>query len=405
MLKKVFISILLCVALALSFVACGPAENPQTDSAGTSSNSASVSSSDTNSDASTDTVTDGSTATSDNVTDTVTDEGSSDASTATEGTTTDTQDEVKKDDPYWEEDLGRKFLACDIVNFNIVLYDLDACNGDYQNLVNNKNAIVWEWKSLFDRNCKYSPGVGIDSAKLRYSPYYGKDVVIACSSNGWWGIIDYEKCTVICEGMGPNNAHSVEMLPNGDLILGVSASQIGVYYIPITLGMTEPVSGIEAPACHGVCWDPERKCLWVLEGTGVFKATIENIGTKDAKLVRDNRSKVDLMEDADCHAFSPVYGQPGKYWVSAYENLWIFDVETGKFTKSDDAYNVNEIKGVASFADGTVVEAAVNLGGNAINFFACDGFRIIEDGVATLVTFPKGGRQFYKIQPFTRNYR
>ena len=385
MLKKAILSTLLCVALALSFVACGPAENPQTDSGGTSSGS-SVSSSDTNSD-------------------TATDGESTDASTATEGTTTDTRDEVKKDDPYWEEDaIGRKIIACDIINFSVVVYDLDACQGDYQRLINDKSTIVWEWSSVYDRNCVGFPG-GLSSAKLRYSPYYGKDVVIACSSNGWWGIIDYEKCMVICEGMGPNNAHSVEMLPNGDLILGVSASQIGVYYIPITLGMTEPVSGIGAPACHGVCWDPERKCLWVLEGTGVFKATIENIGTKDAKLVRDNRSKVDLMEDADCHAFSPVYGQPGKYWVSAYENLWIFDVETGKFTKSDDAYNVNEIKGVASFADGTVVEAAVNLGGNAINFFACDGFRIIEDGVATLVTFPKGGRQFYKIQPFTRNYR
>ncbi|MBO5249034.1 MAG: hypothetical protein J6B54_07120 [Clostridia bacterium] len=392
MLKKAILSTLLCVALALSFVACGPAENPQTDSGGTSSGS-SVSSSDTNSD-------------------TATDGESTDASTATEGTTTDTRDEVKKDDPYWEEDaIGRKIIACDIINFSVVVYDLDACQGDYQRLINDKSTIVWEWSSVYDRNCVGFPG-GLSSAKLRYSPYYGKDVVIACSSNGWWGVVDYEKCTVICEGWVSSGPHSVEMLPNGDLVIGVSAKTIGVYYIPLSAGVAEPVSELEAPACHGVCWDPERQCIWVLEGNGVFRATVENMGTKQAKLVR-HYDNIKVLGNSMGHAFSPIYGQPGKYWVSE-NKLLIFDATTGEYT-SAGALSAGGIKGVASFADGSVVEAICNLGGNAVNFYACDGFRILEkrmsEGkvqvvkyVATDVIFPIGGRQFYKVQPFTRNY-
>lgn len=79
-----------------------------------------------------------------------------------------------------------------------------------------------------------------------------------------------------------------------------------------------------------------------------------------------------------------------------------------------DPLNKYAIKGIASFEDGTVVESVYNLGGGAINYFACDGFRIVSreigangeyTDVVTNVIFPEGGRQFYKIQSFTKSYQ
>lgn len=227
------------------------------------------------------------------------------------------------------------------------------------------------------------------------------------------GGIDYEKSTIICEGMLASGPHSIEMLPNGDIVIGVSSKQIGVYYIPLSAGETESVSELYAPGSHGVCWDPERECIWVLEGNGVFRATVENTGTKQAKLVR-HYDNIGVFGNGMGHAFSPIYGQPGKYWTSG-NGLLIFDAHTGSYD-SAGALNAGGIKGISSFADGTVVEAICNPGGSAVNFYACDGFRIWEkrmsDGkvqvmkyVAVDVVFPEGGRQFYKVQPFTRNYR
>ncbi|MBO5249033.1 MAG: hypothetical protein J6B54_07115 [Clostridia bacterium] len=288
-------------------------------------------------------------------------------------------------------------------------------------MTDDKTAMVWEWSSTYDPNCKSGPGAGISSAKLRYSPYYKRDVIIACSSNGWWGVIDYQARKLLCEGKLISGPHSVEMLPNGDLVVGVSNNPMGVYYIPLSVGIFEPVHSIESHSCHGVCWDPTRECLWVLDYDEVYAVTVENMGTAQAKLVRDESRvctfKVGGKDYHDGHALSPIAGSPGKYWVSTVNYLWMFDSETMEMTREFDRYNTlnrRAIKGIVSFEDGTVVETVHNLGGGAVNFYACDGFRVIsptvgQNGqtvdVVTNAISPFMGRQFYKIQSFTKNYQ
>ncbi len=308
---------------------------------------------------------------------------------------------------------GRKFLATDITNYGIVVFDLDACNGNYKNLANGNGAVVWEWISGEDPNLDRTggPKYGIDSAKLRYSPSYKRDVVIACSSRGWCGVIDYDACILLWESNSSvlSNAHSIEMLPNGDLVVAISSNgSAGVAYFPLSVSDSqEPAHTINGVSCHGISWDPLNECLWVLEYSCVSAVTIQNLGTLDGKLVRVPGQSYGRFSGG--HAFSPVSGQPGKYWVGAGDNLYQFDSTTKTVTqtfKYSATLQTKKIKGITSFSDGTVVIAATNLYGKSTRDWSSDGFRIVtSDGQVVGVPFAPTNREFYKVQPFTKNYQ
>ena len=438
--KAKILSLFLICVLMFSFAACGaPAENP-TDSAASNAvlGTSTETSSDVSSDLSSDTdVSDSavSSETSENATgtdeftDEFTDELTED--TITEGTS----DEEYSDEEYsegpdegFDEDFveeefvpdtsGRKFLATDITQHRIVVYDLDACKGDYSKLTDDWVSVVWEWDAEDDPNrTAYNPGYGLDSAKLRYSPYYKKYVVVACSSNGWVGVIDYEYSTVLWNTRLVSGPHSVEMLPNGDLVVAISSSGNNISYIPLSAGITEVVSTIPSPGAHGICWDPQKQCLWALENDSVYQVKVENMGTKNAKLVRVEGKGIKIKNGGG-HVLTPVYGSPGKYYVAAGSKIYLFDTDamtlTENFPRAGSIQSKKDTKGICAFADGTVVICGVKItNGTSTYNWSCDAFRIIEKGAAadgsqdkiTDVTFNVKDREFYKIQPLTLNYQ
>lgn len=379
---KRILSLLLCLVLLVSLAACG--------------------------DNGTDTATGGS-------------QTSSDPKTDTSGGSDKTSDETEKTEGGFDEDMEHKFIATDITNHSIVVYDLNKCEGDWDLLTNDSLAIVWEWDSDDDPNCKIKPGKGIDAAKYRYSAYYERDVMIACSSGGWAGVVDYEAKSLLWEfnfGSGP---HSIEMMPNGDVVVGISGDPGGVAYVPLSAGETKPSSKIDSLYCHGVSYDPVNDWLWVLEDTGVYAATVSNYGTANAKLSRVGGMDFRFGNGiAGGHAFSPVYGEPGCYWASSADKLWKFDSNeetiTKSFSRSSALTTKANIKGIASFPDGTVVQTVANLNGKATAAWASDGFRIITrewskgkvpvlNDVVKIVVFDPADREFYKVQPFTKDYQ
>lgn len=387
--KKILL-FLLCFAMLLSLGACGEPSDP---SDGTGSDSAVQK-------------TDGKTT------------ASKPAKTDTEDVSAPSDTEEEKPETGYDPSMEHKFIATDITRHSIVVYDLNPCDGDFKKLTDDELCVVWEWDADDDPNCKIKPNAGIDAAKIRYSPYYERDVMIACSSNGWAGVIDYEAKSLLWEyriGSGP---HSIEMLPNGDVVVGCSSDPGALVYVPLSAGITKPVSSIPSLYCHGVSWDPQNELLWVLENYGVYAAIILDEGTENGKLVRIGKSG-DVFDNGEGggHAFSPIYGQPGKYWASSGSKLWIFDAETEEldFRFDRNPYlSLKNIKGIASFPDGTVVQTVGGLCGNDTYGWSSDGLRItiryvdengdLRDRV-TKVSFDPFHREFYKVQPFTKDYQ
>ncbi|MBQ4322539.1 MAG: hypothetical protein IJC19_01220, partial [Clostridia bacterium] len=112
---------------------------------------------------------------------------------------------------------------------------------------------------------------------------------------------------------------------------------------------------------------------------------------------------------------SPVLGQPGKYWIGAGGGLWQFDTETRTVTKSYEnaaPLSIRHLKGVASFADGTVIQTSAGLGGNTSYDWSSKALRILlfkknDDGTSRPIIkeVPFKTREFYKVFPFTKDYQ
>ncbi|MBO5213629.1 MAG: hypothetical protein J6B86_02525 [Clostridia bacterium] len=333
--------------------------------------------------------------------------------TGTEDGSSDTGEDVQLKG--YDSSIEHKFIACDIRNHSVVVFDLDAVGGDPTRLEEDA-AVVWEWDADDDPKVTLGigPNYGIDSAKYRYSEYYKKDVMIVCSSNGWVGIVDYEAKSLLWEYQLSSGPHSVEMLPCGDLVVASSFDPGALYYFAISAGIDAPVHSIPSLYCHGVSWDPENECLWVLEHYGAYQAVIQNMGTENAKLVRISGSGASFVGDGGGHAFAPILGEPGKYWASAVKGLWKFDTETETMTKASALLTKGHVKGICSYSDGTVVEAVAGLCKNNTLEFGSDGLRVIlkelKTGKVSSVRdaeyiVPFVSREFYKIQPFTKDYQ
>ncbi len=424
MLKRV-LAFLFSIVFAVSLVACNKdPQNPSTENTGTdSSPSTSSQSSETDTASVTDSVSDTVTNTDTNAATDSASTGSSsntDSSATTDtnsSTNTDTSTDKQPDtevvvtpDQY-NDSLSHLFFATDTTNFAITLFDLNRCNGDWSKLKDD-SCIVWKWNSEEDPNCKYTSiiGNGITAAKLRTSPKYG-EVVISCSAGGWVGIIDYKTRTVVYEARTAEKAtspHDIEMLPNGDL--AVIGSEGKLYYFALSAGdITEPTATKRTDGGHGVCWDPKQECLWVLSNTNVNCVEIEGYGTSQVNLVFNSDKGVEFRsDDKEGHALSPMFGSPGKYWFTAINSVWIFDSTTNTYEKAPDYCQNKNVKGIAYFADGTMIQTPAEMGPDSADWYS-DGFNVIvydeSKTEPTVTEIYSDSRTFYKVFPVTKNYQ
>lgn len=396
---KRMVSLILCLIFGFALVSCGePAtpENTETEDGASSITSA--------------------------VTDTATGD-SSDTKNNTTDTKTDKTDSGKPETPApwagyaFDTEIEHKFLATDIKGHSIVLYDLNKSNGDL-NALKNMSCIEWVWNSDSDASCKIKPGAGIDAAKYRYSPYYKKDVIIACSSGGGAYVIDYQARKVLWEYNVGDGPHSIEMMPNGDVVVAASGNgktEGKLVYIPLSAGKTNPSSTVPSPTSHGVMYDPEQDCLWVMENTEVACFKVTGAGTANAQLQRVEGGGGSLFrKDSGGHVLSPVVGQPGLYWVAGVGKLWQFNSKDKTVTDTfpaSGALSARNIKGISSFADGTAVLTVAGLGGKTSYDWSSGGFRFMipkyNNGTLRYVfrDVSFSGREFYKVFPFTKDYQ
>ncbi len=313
-------------------------------------------------------------------------------------------------------------IIMDVSARGLMVVDLDL-TGDHPEEWFVDDGIVWEWTTDDAKGAKME-GVSIttDSARLRYSPYYKSDVVVFCGSGGWVGIVNYKTKELLFEhkpGFGP---HSAELLPNGDLVLacsGNSDSKSGrVLYYPLSAGKTEPSCEVALLSAHGVCYDPAQDVVWALGGEEIVALNVAGGGTETAKISVISGMGASLRElgHDGGHDLSPVYGQPGKYWVSSTKQIWVFDSVEGTLSASDleaKKYTNDNVKGIAYFPDGTMIQTAHDQGGTGT--YRSSQFRVLYRRISSgkvkvpqieeLMIAHSSNAQTYKVNVFTKDYQ
>ena len=408
--KKIF-SLFLAVILILSLAACGTPDGSTDVNSDSSTVSSSLSASTGNSSdvgGSTDSVSSESSTQSSTQSST---ESSTQSSTQSSSNTS----PVVPTEPLYDASIEHKVILTDNSARKIVILDLNVAKEDWKKLdwrkSSNSAVRVWESKILTD----------FCGVKYRELPT-GEKYVLATSSYGSAYVIDYEtKNTVATLTNYPSqpsvegslyNAHSIEMLPNGDIIVACSGYQVdntsynyqngGLRYFKRIVDGTkvsyEYKSSLTLPFAHAALWDPSENCLWSIGFEGVVAVDVNTATCTMTKNAAKSLSKVNFTG----HDMVPAFGREGCFWISDNSSIYLFDAVAKKLHRTF-TYTSKGIKGMAYFEDGTMVTSDWS---NSLRIYVNkpannkDGYKL----QTSKVEISGSGTQIYKIHTCTPRY-
>jgi len=299
MFRKLIASVLLCILL-FSFGACAPAEDPVSSGTdGTVSDSVEASASEPVSE-----------------TDSVTDTDSEQETSSTEKLalpppSSQIPSESELSDPEQVLAKGQYLVGLtDQKNQRILICDLAV-----KNWANDK-AVVWQYKTYG----------GVAGIKFRDNDFWGEKVVIYCSGTRAT-ILSYATKKVLLDTKnGPQNCHSVELLPNGVFVVaGSTGNEVRIF----GAGKTSPSDSVTFRSAHGVLWDPKYNVLWI-EGHNQLQA-FRVTGTAENPKLEAVADKL-YHPNTNIHDMAPVYGDPDLLLLTGGNGVVLFNKKTGEIS-------------------------------------------------------------------------
>jgi len=318
--------------------------------------------------------------------------------------------------PGYDASVSHKIIVTDTRAGSVAVLDLNKCTDPSFADLSDKKCVVWEWKE---------GNSSLAGIKVRESEFYDGLLMLLAYSDGKAQIVDFTSKKVLWEVNGIYNAHSIEILPDGAVVVAASGNSNigyedgGLHYFPA--GSTEESSFLSLPFAHAALWNGET--LWSVGFEGIVAVTVDG-----GQLGKDEKKSISVET---IHAASPAHAaldegnagrftghdmapssEEGIYWISDNKGLWEFDSKAGTVVSlMGSTYFEKGIKGIACFSDGTVLLSAAGKGNPSSSVFT-NVLRLFvdqasEDGTVETETYEVkfSNREFYKIHAFCENYQ
>lgn len=210
------------------------------------------------------------------------------------------------------ENCKKCMFLTDISQQRIILADMES------------KSIIWEWKPEQSNIKEAHKSWFINYIDMK--PVYNNKFLLISSSAG-------------------GNTHSIELLPDGNI---VSASSTGNYLTIFnvdTLNYPDHIyrQNIPIESGHNVVWDQKNSILWSA-AMNKLKAFKYNFDCKHPNLTLENSYN---LAGTNAHDLFPVYGE-NALWVSTGSNVYKFDVTTKKLTPSEEVLIQKGVKSISS---------------------------------------------------------
>ena len=302
-------------------------------------------------------------------------------------------------------------ILTDIANGRILAVDLDR-----QNPLDPEH-ILWEWIPRPEQGWRYTTQASLTEAlsevRVRWSEYHKTRVVLFASSRGSVGMIAYPDGRCLWEAMVGISPHAVELLPNGDIVVGASGggeSEKGkLHYLQLekdgsyTETWNHPLYG-----AHGVVWDPELQILWAsgFDDVVAFAPAADESGRHTLSLLEGRGGKIpcsyghDLMQDLSDPDILWVSPSPVVFQFSKSENRLLTE-----FPHSDVIHPLLRAKGISSFPDGVVVWVAYGHHTSREHPAAFGALWPKENGEAEVITYTGENVGWNKVRIFSEEYQ
>ncbi len=322
--------------------------------------------------------------------------------------------EETKDEDVEEEskpDAPNLVMACPHMG-DLSVYDLDSVEPGRT----LDDAIVW--------STEY--GLGADM-KYREDTVFG-DVIVTTGGarfGGGYGlgIISYPEGKQIWYHKNPgNNPHSVEILPNGDIVVANSTGCTLRYFTTSVLAEGGDEADVkwkdfEFNGAHGVLWDPEYDVLWAL-GNYELAAYSVRPDSEDKYLSKIGGMGAKLQEGHEWgHDLSADYTDSRYLYLTEGAAVQRFDKENNKLILTFPQYKKlsdKNVKGFSNNLNGNFFVTKVNYGKGTSwegeNYASWCTDRIIygtwlRDNYVQTAEYISETGAFYKMRAFVGSYQ
>ncbi len=235
--------------------------------------------------------------------------------------------------------------------------------------------------------------------KIRKTDKYGT-VILHCSGR-LAKVTSYDTKEALVSATAADNAHSVEITPNGN-IFAVASSDGGEVRFYNTDNIVGGYSYVKLEDAHGVLYDDKRDCFYMVGRNKmlVYKASVE--GNNKVELTRCENGEYTIPSDY-AHDLAAVSGDGSELWISTTNKVYIFNKDNGSFNVWLEQADV---KGIGSFTDGTV--CYIYPDGKYEDWTSCSYFvtyklKFIDKEHTQKLSFGNQNH-FYKIRPFITDY-
>ncbi len=225
-------------------------------------------------------------------------------------------------------EMTNMFLVCEQTRDQVVVYDMESYNGE--NLEDN---VVWSFRPTGNEG---KTANSMSGAKFRTGTVFG-DVVLMCASGGYASMVTYPEKKVIWQvAKSGTNPHSIEILPDGNLVVASSTGATVRLYHTAEL-LQDPDAAVstgvdyELKGAHGVLWDPKYQCLWAVGDDELVAYTLSGTG-KSLQLVLDETRGRKLPAGGG-HDLSADFSDPDHLWVTVNSKVLHFNKAQNAFEK------------------------------------------------------------------------
>jgi hypothetical protein len=201
---------------------------------------------------------------------------------------------------------------------------------------------IWTWTA---KRCEQLPEPmrGTFATTDDCKPVDGGSRILISSSSGGCALVERPSGSVVWYAQVPN-AHSLELLPRGRIVVASSVHPKGNRLILFDLAQSDkPIWGTPLISAHGVVWDEGRQLLWALGLKELQSYELRDWeGDKPALAIKDSYP----LPDGDGHDLQPVPGS-NDLVVTTGPRVYFFDRDKREFRLHSDLGQKANVKSVS----------------------------------------------------------
>lgn len=215
--------------------------------------------------------------------------------------------------------------------------------------------------------------------------------ILVSSSGGGCALVDYPSGEVRWASSVPN-AHSVELLPRGRIIVAGSVHKDGnrLALFDSASPAKEPVWSTPMTSAHGVVWDADRKGVWALGMNELRRYSLEDWDGETPALKPEATYEV---PDDDGHDLQPVPDSPDLV-VTTGKSVFLFDRDRKEFRPHPALRDRSHVKSVTIHPK---TGRTIFIEASDRNWWS-DSLQVLQPPAA----LPLSGERIYKARWFVR---